>query len=311
LRGASLRGANLTSANLTRAQLQGTDLTDANVDLGEDIVAITPVSDDQFLALTSASTVLDLRVADGALVTTEIKTDTVVQHPRDIGYLAEDLVMIAGRGEVATFEQRGTTGELAAHFLIDNDIIQLRTAPPSRIRLVREGHARMDAAVVNLDTGIPDWNPLLMPPISAVAVVMHAVVWSADERRLYLRRRDGEEAVYEDTPPASALAAIDDAANSIVIGTADGRLIISRKEGLAEATAHVGRVTAIGATSRYIVSASADGSLALSEAVTTSGPVVIARQPRRLQCVGAVVDSSTSLTEREQLLANGAIDADA
>jgi DNA-binding GntR family transcriptional regulator len=313
LRGSTLRGGDLSSADLTGADLRGCDLSDASLTAGGAIVALSPQAPGrQFAGLTTESELGRITVAaDGALTYSAIRGPSSVESPTGLCTLGEDLLLVSGGSELLIVHVGGAAAEEVSRFRISGAVRAVDIVERSALGLLVEtGPGRAAALLADIGSGRLTWR-IPVPPGGQACAWSATGVAIAYRTGIRVYRADGGSGPAEADLTCSGRGLSMQAGTAVAV-TAEGRVAWLPPGGaqpVVSVAVHHGAGTAVAASGDSILSAGADGSIAITRRNGAGPPVVVARLERRLRCEGARVRGLRREQERLAFVANGA-DAD-
>ena len=174
--------------------------------------------------------------------------------------------------------------------------------------LVDHGYSDSEALLIDVESGQVRWRVPVQPGQGAHGWFAHGVV-VASGHQLLLFREDGSMEILDENPEPSAAAICvhDDQAILVTDDGCEAWLPLSSIADPGRAlVVHHGAGTAITAANGDVLSAGADGSVALTRRDASGTPAIVARVERRLRCVGARVEKMKGERELAVFMANGA-----
>ncbi len=310
LRGSTLRGADLSSADLTGADLRNCDLTEANLASGSSVIAMSSdTTARHYRCLTSESGLGQITVnADGSLTCSFIRLPRLLQVPQNLFVLEEGLLLIAGRSDFLVIRIGSGSAEEVTRFRISSKLRAVAVVDRSQLGLLIErDQTHSEALLVGIADGQVAWRIPVAPHGKAYGWSASgiAIAYEAEVRAYY---PDGSHTSLGPGRQWSGCILSMDGKIPVVV-TRDGQVTwlgTDDSPQIGFVTAHQGAGTAATTSGSNVLSAGADGSIALTRRDGNGPPVIVSRLDRRLRCSGAKVKGLRRERERLTFLANHA-----
>jgi hypothetical protein len=248
-------------------------------------------------------------------------------------HFAEDIFVAVGDAEAVILSTRAASADVATRFRLSTSIRALDRVDEKHLGIALEdGDGQIQGLLVGLDTGEIRWRTPLSVDFDRCKFTSRGVVMTT--RRGQLLYASEGQFVDLDSPCNVTAMALDSAARDIVdgippmlVGSDGGAVKRIRLEDRSTMIAgenhvavqpvlvsapreeehpHTSGITALAASGSYVLSAGADGSLAMSLVSGVDQIKPISTAQRRLHCVGARVDGVLGERQLELLLVNGA-----
>jgi Rho termination factor, N-terminal domain/Pentapeptide repeats (8 copies)/NACHT domain len=315
LRNSTLRSADLTSSDLTRADLRYSDFSDANLNAGGSIIALSQdIASQRYLYLTQECGVGTIVVnSDDSLKFLHISLPRTLRWPENIYILAEDVVLIVGHAEFLIVAVGSGTAEEVAQFRVTSDLRSTTVIDQSLLGLVFEPESgTSEAILIDIRDGQVLWRTRVLPGGGAYAWSRHGITITYGSEVAVYRMDETDSTTLTDIIQSDmaisgrSLAFVRD---NIIVTTDDGRVAWLRTGNSIEINkiqAHGGAGTAVVAANGDTLSAGSDGSVALVRQGKDLKLKITSRLERRLRCSGARIRGLQGVRERDIFLANGA-----